>query len=513
MTRAAIVASVILSFAAWLGLARLTMPYTSDSAAYIEAAERFGNGEGLVVTPYAVEPVDTDAEPLVIFPPGYPLLVWGATRLGLGAAEAALAVQGVCFAALPLLFFLLFRRLVIPTTAVVAAIACTWSSPVVVASLQAWSDVPFLASALASLALLFHGLTSGRLGTIAAAGLAAAWACLTRNVGYALVGAEVVGLGAAIVLVARIRLVWWRAVAAYGLGFVAIYGGWVGRNLLVLGTAQPYDLEPSELWLADNVGHLARTMATAFVGARLGGRAPALAPLSVVAAAALAAYGLRVLRARRGEPAVAERAVVWTTLAAYAVGGMTLLVVARTRYAWGEYINERHILQYQWILILALVASVGALGGAAARGRMVLRLCTAGAAAVFLTAQARAVERFLDHARTDARPELQQVRALAPAVAALPRDALVASNVAPLLRITSRRSVRQINAADTPPWLRDTVTPSRDLYLAVLPCRTFCRGLYGSRAHPAWLDDDTVPDGYEVVLRRDGSVLLHARGR
>ncbi len=354
--RAIVFGGALLTLAAWVGLARFTMPYTSDSAVYIEAAEHFAAGQGLLVTPYSVEPVETDLHPLAIFPPGYPFLIWAATRLGLDAARAALAVQGACLAALPILFFLLFRRLVAPSTAVVASLVCTWTSPIVLASLHAWSDVPFLAFALLSFELLFRGIAGDRIGPTFGAGVAAAFACLTRNVGYALVGSELFGLAAAIALRPTVRRAWWRGSAAYGSGFLGVYGWWLLRNLLVVGRLQPYDFDPSDLSLADNVEHLARALVTAFVGGRAASFALGLGALAVLALTALSVHEIQRLRERRDESTLVVAALVWSTLAAYGVAGAGLVVLARTRYGWGEYINARHILQYHWILIIACAA-------------------------------------------------------------------------------------------------------------------------------------------------------------
>ncbi len=513
---AIVLACALLTLGAWIALARVTMPYTSDSAVYIEAAEHFAAGRGLVVTPYSVDPVDTDLHPLTIFPPGYPFLIWLTTRLGIDAARAALAVEGPCLALAPVLFFLLFSRVVAPSTAVVAALLCTWTSPLLTASLHAWSDVPFLVFALVSLELLFRGIAGGRVALVLAAGVAAALACLTRNVGYALVAAELVGVAAAIVLQPIVRRAAWRTIIAYAGGFVGVYGSWLVRNLVVLGRLQAYQFDPSDLTLTDNVRHFLRALVTVLVGPQSTGFAVALWTAAVLAATVwCAARGVRRLGARHDESTVTA-AVVWSTLAAYALAGAALVVIARTRYGWGEYINERHVLQYHWVLLAAWVAGFGVLAPRERRRGYGAGFLVAIVVAAFVLVQVQGVYRFVEYATANAQPELQMVRALAPMVERLPHDALVASNDAPLLQITAGRSVRQINAADTLPRLRDAVTASRDLYVAVVPCRTFCRSLYGGRSAPAWLDvadGGAVPEAYEVLYRRDGSALLHAPRR
>ncbi len=454
--RAIVFGGALLTLAAWVGLARFTMPYTSDSAVYIEAAEHFAAGQGLLVTPYSVEPVETDLHPLAIFPPGYPFLIWTATRLGLDAARAALAVQGACLAALPILFFLLFRRLVAPSTAVVASLVCTWTSPIVLASLHAWSDVPFLAFALLSFELLFRGIAGDRIGPTFGAGVAAAFACLTRNVGYALVGSELFGLAAAIALRPTVRRAWWRGSAAYGSGFLGVYGWWLLRNLLVVGRLQPYDFDPSDLSLADNVEHLARALVTAFVGGRAASFALGLGALAVLALTALSVHEIQRLRERRDESTLVVAALVWSTLAAYGVAGAGLVVLARTRYGWGEYINARHILQYHWILIIACIAGFAVLERDYRRGGHIRHLVGAAVAAVFVVVQVKAVYQFLEYTRENAQPELQAVRALAPMIERVPRGNPSLSGVARPQRW--HRPARGIRSALSSRWQRATAS-------------------------------------------------------
>src|SRR6185436_13274950 len=102
-------------------------------------------------------------------------------------------------------------------------------------------------------------------------------------------------------------------------------------------------------------------------------------------------------------------ALVWSTLAAYGLAGAALLVLARTRYGWGEYINARHILQYHWILIIACITGFVVLERDYHRGRRVQRLLGAAVAAVFIVVQAKAVYRFLQHTSENAQHELQVV--------------------------------------------------------------------------------------------------------
>lgn len=507
-TAAVLVALICTSLAGWMLLARRTMPYTTDSAAYVEAAASARAGEGFLVTTYGIHPVDADRGPLALFPPGYPMVIAAVAALGVGVEPAALAVQALAFAFLPWLFWRLFRRIVAPGTALVMAALCPWTAATATAALQAWSDVPFLALALASLEALFTAVERRSIGATALAGALAGAACLTRNVGYALVAAHLVGLGAAVTWRGDRRNAG-RTAAAWLVAFSASYGWWLVRNRLVFGTIQPYAMDASELTLGATVAQAARAAATSVLGTRSGKAAAIGLPLVAAALVGAALVGLRRLRDPAQHPSAGARAVVWTTLASYGIAGLGLVILTRARYRWGEPIGDRHLLQYAWIALVGLAAAFDL----AVRDRRWRRLAGGLLIVAFVLAHARPLAHRLRWDVAHARPELETVRAMAPVVAdRVPASALLASNVAPLLRITSARPVRQIHAAATPAALRDAVTPTRDLYLALFPCATFCRGLYEG-AYPAWLDDfgtALAAAGYEIVDRTPNGVLVRA---
>ena len=52
------------------------MPITSDTPGYIEPARNLNEGKGLLKFSYHTDPVDEDAEPLKLWPPGFPLLIF-----------------------------------------------------------------------------------------------------------------------------------------------------------------------------------------------------------------------------------------------------------------------------------------------------------------------------------------------------------------------------------------------------------------------------------------------------
>jgi hypothetical protein len=167
-----------------------------------------------------------------------------------------------------------------------------------------------------------------------------------------------------------------------------------------------------------------------------------LAPLAGVAAVGTLFAGLFIAwwRSRR-DPPVHLRL---TVLGGYALGGAVLLIVSRSRYEWGNLIDERNVLQYTFALVLALVVAGGvALAGRARR--------IAGAACLLLLALGLAGAAREAVALHHAPKELWRALADEPAVIAAARDlpaaTLIGSNFSVLFRIGAGRAVRQVDVS------------------------------------------------------------------
>ncbi len=498
-------ALVLLALGSWLILFPYTMPYTTDSAAYIEAARYFRQGQGLLVTNYGLNPIEKDLYPLDVFPPAYPFLIYAFTWLGIDETQGAIAVQAVSFALLPLLFFLLSRRILPQSLAIVSAVLCTWNFPIVTASLRVWSDLPFLVFTLLSFEVLFQAILKKRIFYIFLAGLLAGFACLVRNVGYALVFASLFGLIVAIISAQLPRNLWWKTGIAYMGGVVGIYGFWLLRNLAVFNSFQPYSMDPSELTLIDNIKHYSSTLTTMFLGTFIGTSyltkffIPLLGILLVLWSIYII---LQAAKNRHWHLLKKEKIIFWLTLGIYGFSGSALVIIARTKYKWGEYINDRHLLQYQWIIIIGFIAALYFFYRKQNR-----RFFTGVIATVFiltfLVGQVRNISLRLSYDSAVPKQEFMLVESFVPLMKSIPQDALIASNYPTLIRIASKRPVRKFYGDMTPEALREKVMPYRDLYVILLP--------HELEKYPTWYEVYHARkrlNGYSLVAKKNTIILL-----
>jgi Flp pilus assembly protein TadD len=157
--------------------------------------------------------------------PGYPLMLAGAARLTHGDEFLAARLANVAAAAGAAgAAWLLFRSFLGPLVGL-AVLLGLWANPVFVrAGIEAGTDMPALALALATTHLVTRG---GGWRTGAAAGLAAGCAVLTRYNMVFLAPAGIAGL-----LLARSDA---RRIAAFVAGLVVPIGGWTVAHLLATG--------------------------------------------------------------------------------------------------------------------------------------------------------------------------------------------------------------------------------------------------------------------------------------
>ena len=104
------------------------LPYTSDGATYVNVARNLIAGNGLVHTPFGLEPYDQDTVPLGWFAPGYPLAIASVSMLRISPEAAALGISVVAWILLaPALVFCLRPLLTSFQSATIALLVC--SSP------------------------------------------------------------------------------------------------------------------------------------------------------------------------------------------------------------------------------------------------------------------------------------------------------------------------------------------------------------------------------------------------
>src|SRR4051812_42924799 len=89
-------------FALWIAMLHGSVPYTPDSANYIEQARSLLAGNGFESRPYWIDDIDVSQRPDKLFPPGYPLVIAvGSVLSGAPAEAVALWTNRLVLMALP----------------------------------------------------------------------------------------------------------------------------------------------------------------------------------------------------------------------------------------------------------------------------------------------------------------------------------------------------------------------------------------------------------------------------
>jgi hypothetical protein len=173
--------------ASMLFATRSVVGLNPDSASYLSTAFNLVHGRGLTTF---------SNQPLTLFGPGFPVVVAGLIKLGLGPVQAARTFNALAFVTCVWLSFLLLRRHVTGRwTATVVTVVVAISAILLQVSAMAWSEPGFIALSLVFILVLEDVIRRGgapRLVVLAA--LLASIAFLFRYAGLALVPIGVVSL-------------------------------------------------------------------------------------------------------------------------------------------------------------------------------------------------------------------------------------------------------------------------------------------------------------------------------
>lgn len=480
---------------------QLDYPFSSDSIKYHEAARNFLDGKGLVHSPHGPEPYDQELEPLRMFPPGYSMMIAAAGTTGMDIETASVWIPRAGWLVAVPVTVLLFRSLGLSWLAGPLALFSLFSSGVFRPAQQVLTDAPFLALAFLSLLLFKKALQrpAGGFLPVVASGLAAGLAYSVRNVGLSLLPA----VPAALVLASLLRVLPFRR-------GMKLIGLWIAgtlpvvillklRALVEFGTLEPYTMPPSTVGLLANV----RWMLYGFMADLTG--SPLLSldvvwtwyKLALISILTLLVVGLslvglaQVLRSDRIPQLVLAMAVV-----IYCSLGVAVVIVARTKYQWGELINERHAGQYTGLL-LALVL-LGLERGLSTRPQVKVLaltfLMTAGVTGRVLQWS------YWWNQPADPRIAIVADKQAIEAIHALPANAFIVSNDGPFLTALCERSVRKIyptegNHGSFLPSLekiRADLGTKRDVYVAFA----------GSLGIPDDREVSSPPPGFRLVTQR-----------
>ena len=434
---AALVLGVVLVTLYDSSLAPSRYPYSGDSASYIEMASSLRAEGKPRVTPWDLQRGEPDAVPQPLFPPGFAVTIAAFVPFAGNARTAALWPSRIAAALLPLLIVLMWRGAASPVALLGAGLWVLLSPGVRKWQFFAYSDVLTLAFAVIALGALAQGLlaakTDRRTRSWLLAGFVAGLAYTLRNAALALLAATFATL-----IYARLRTyVGTRPVLLFTGSAAVPVGALAAYNLATFGTSWPYTMPPSARpWPLNVADYAAAQLDELGVGGLIGASNPGAYALAVLGLLlGLAAFFWWRTRAER------SRHVLLTLLGLYAAGGGLLLVMSRSRFEWGNLIDERNVLQYSFALVLAALLAFGALP----------RGCKPIAAVVlvaFLAVRAYAAGREALEARVAPAEQwlaLDRDATVMGAARQIPAGTLIASNAAVLFRIGSERRVRQLD--------------------------------------------------------------------
>lgn len=483
---------------------RTCYPIRADSVKYFGAAENFVAGRGLVHSPHSPIPYDEDLEPLKLWPPGLPLLIASLSYLGLDPYSSAVWIPRVSWLLATPIAVWVFRSLGIRMVAGPLALLSMLSDGVFGSSATVLSDVPYLLLTLLCLLFFFLSIKSDANILFAiSSGLSAAAAYSVRNVGLSLLLAIPVTLIFLVLLRMADRRQALRVLAFWIGGAIPIVAALKARNLLVFGAFEPYSMGPSTVGVIHNIrwmmfGILDDLSGVSRLSEEIAWNRWWFASTALAGSCAfLMLSGKWFLEQMKTN--ATEQCALGLALGVYCAGGIALVIMARSRYEWGELINCRHAGQYN-LFVLALCAA-----GLETRFRdQGKTLCVSlGMLLVPLF-----LFRMIDipiHWRWEPTPGLLVAKdqEVISTLRSLPKDAMIISNDGPLLTSVSGRSVRNINPAEGKgvsnpfePELNDVTSDlrgSRPIYIGFVATES-------TSEENAYLSH--MPDEYRSILQK-----------
>lgn len=342
--------------------------WTPDSASYIEAARNFSSMGTLVIS--AGLDATIDLQPVRLWPPGYPIILSIIQDItGVDSQWLTVYISLWSWAALPPLIFVLVRPLLgVPLSAALSIVILT--SPAFLDwGWKGLSDLPFLFVVVLGL-LLSSRFSSGwkQIVSIFIGGILLGIAFSIRNIGAAAIMAVFISYVITFIARHEQRREVFLKIIVWGTGVSTIVLPVFMRNIIVFGTIQPYSMNPSTISLITNIRiHTKSIMLDLFGSHNL---AEIIAwDVLVLSSTVSIIIGLSAYYFYRYSSEIKENAhilaseviyfsqsiFVFFSLFIYSLLSIAIVIYARTKYEWGEPINLRHVLQYNWAIITIIL--------------------------------------------------------------------------------------------------------------------------------------------------------------
>ena len=330
-------------------------PFSPDSAHYIEQARNLVISGSTMETPYGLMPSNTDQLEDGTFPIGFALSLALVSAFGVDAKDAAIAIGHLSAMLLPWLLYFGFRKGLGSINALLVAGLSLMSPGILINARFGLTDVFALSLAVGAIGLTLN--SRSWLGFIFG-GLLAGMAYSVRNAHLALLFTMALYYCYLwFTSNTTERRVIYRRVAGQLFGVAVIVLPLLIRNLLLFGSLNPYQMPPSTIGAIENL----RTYIEALIKDVTACSACALytawsIPGLLMFAIILSCACWLIFRAWRNLGDSVKRLLIISGI--YVVMGSFVVIMARTRYQWGEVINIRHTLQYTPFLLAILLTLV-----------------------------------------------------------------------------------------------------------------------------------------------------------
>lgn len=331
--------------------------FTSDAVAYIECAESISALRGFKVFDWRWDHPNQEMA-MTLWPPGYPITIAIVSLLGVSRPLAARLLNFLGFTGALVLFLLMLFKIAPRGIALLLGIAAVCMRSVSVHSTWALSEGEFVFCIFASTLLLLtkSGSHNGTdtLRCFLAGGFAGL-AVLFRYAGLSFVAACAVWL-----LITSFRERRVAPIIAWGIGVALACGWFFVYNYLTFGKFIPYEMPPSQLGIFTNLIHGWQSLNGVYLPLRYAAIRHWLVFLVICAAVAMTVCAAfhkvkevdGLFRGSGVYTITAREAAIFAVLfvSIYYVE----VIVARTKYEWGEIINIRHAVPVAWFGLLAL---------------------------------------------------------------------------------------------------------------------------------------------------------------
>ncbi|MDD5195582.1 MAG: glycosyltransferase family 39 protein [Candidatus Omnitrophica bacterium] len=495
----------LISASLLLFLSNKIYPYSPDGAAYIQAARSLKEGRGLMVPVYGLNPIEADAQPLILWPPGYPLLICTLSLFNIEESIAARLIPGFIFLLLPYTFFSVLRHIMKDSVALVAAIICSFTSLTITRCLQVNSDIPFLFAALTSMALLFKSIGKDKFWYGLFSGIFAGIALAIRNVGYTIPISVLAGLFISLFFKLISKSRYSRSFLSYIFGFFLSYAPQLLRNIIVFNTINPYNMGLPRYTYFEMIKAFPAALTTTFFSHH-----PPSLKICILFSFFL--IFMTILYVIKDSPDSVKKnsrvtKICLNILIIYVlVGSLVIIIFAKTIYSLQE-IN-RYLLQYNWFFLSCVIAAMALFYERFKRFfKLRARWYVIFLIVLFLAQQFRILGKTIK----DEKPYLEvfnNLKTISFYISNLPDESYIISNKASDLQILTKKNVHKFhkNLNISPEELAKKVTKIRPLVVV----------LAGSKMHNSlpknWLSaySGVIPEGYSCVHQdKDVVVLFH----